>query len=81
MPPPPQYLNFYSTSLDGLGGGGVAGLWPNFVKLSLDGIVLYYIGKHTSSVSSFKGENSCKGSMTEREMLVNVVVDVLPKHW
>jgi hypothetical protein len=36
MPPPPQYLKFYSTSLDGWGGGGVAGLWPNFVKLWRD---------------------------------------------
>jgi hypothetical protein len=26
----------------------------------------------------FEGENSCKGSMKEQEMLVNVVIDVLP---
>jgi hypothetical protein len=29
------------------GGGGLAGFWPNFVKLSLEGIVLYCIVRHT----------------------------------
>jgi hypothetical protein len=39
-------------------------------------IVLY---RETHEIFNFKGKNSCKGSMTEREMLVNVVVDVLPQ--
>ncbi len=47
--------------------------------VSLKFLRLWY--RETHEIFSFKGENSCKGSMTEREMLVYVVVDVLPQHW